>query len=288
MSLTGAARLAGIIGWPVAQSLSPRLHGYWLNELAIDGAYVPLAVQPEDFSTVVVGLRKAGFSGVNVTVPHKEAAFAMCHDFDPPAQAAGAVNLLIFHAGGRIEGRNTDAPGLTAALRAELADAALRGKAAVVLGAGGAARAAVIALEELGVGEIRIVNRSRARADQLAAALAVQVKSKIVAFDAADWPSAAREAALIVHATSAGMKGTPSLDLSLASLPKEAVICDVVYNPLETPLLARAGRAGFKTIDGLGMLMHQAVPAFGAFYGQEPKVTPGLRNVLQEALRSGK
>jgi shikimate dehydrogenase len=288
MSLTGSTKLAGIIGWPVAQSLSPRLHGYWLHELAIDGAFVPLAVRPEDFSTVVVGLQKAGFSGVSVTVPHKEAAFALCHDCDPPAQAAGAVNLLILHAGGRIEGRNTDAPGLAAALRGELADATLRGKQAVVLGAGGAARAAVVALEELGVGEIRIVNRSRARADQLAAALVPRVTSKIVVFDAVDWPSAAREAALIVHATSAGMKGAASLDVSLDSVPRTSVICDVVYNPLETPLLARARRAGFKTIDGLGMLMHQAVPAFGAFYGQEPKVTPGLRTFLQEALRSGK
>jgi shikimate dehydrogenase len=168
MNLTGAARLAGIIGWPVAQSLSPRLHGYWLNELAIDGAYVPLAVRPEDFSTVVVGIRKAGFAGVNVTVPHKESAFALCHDCDSAARAAGAVNLLVFHGDGRIEGRNTDAPGLAGSLRAELGGDAVSGKPAVILGAGGAARAAVVALQEMGAGEIRIVNRSRGRADRLA------------------------------------------------------------------------------------------------------------------------
>lgn len=286
MNLTGAARLAGIIGWPVAQSLSPRLHGYWLNELAIDGAYVPLAVRPEDFSTVVVGIRKAGFAGVNVTVPHKESAFALCHDCDSAARAAGAVNLLIFHGDGRIEGRNTDAPGLAGSLRAELGGDAVSGKPAVILGAGGAARAAVVALQEMGAGEIRIVNRSRGRADRLAHEVAP--KSNIAVFDSEDWPRAAAGVALVVQATSAGMKGAPSLEISLEPLPKSAVICDIVYNPLETPLLMRAKKAGFKTIDGLGMLMHQAAPAFAAFYGQEPKVTPGLRKALQEALSSGK
>ena len=285
MSFTGAARLAGIIGWPVAQSLSPRLHTYWLNELGIDGCYVPLAVRPEDFSTVVLGLQKAGFAGVNVTVPHKEAAFALCHDLDPAALAAGAVNLLIFHGNGRIEGRNSDAPGLAASLRAELGNKALSGKPAVILGAGGAARAAVIALTALGAGEIRIVNRNRDRADRLAADFAP--KANIVVFDAQDWPRAATGAALVIHATSAGMKGAPALEISLAALPKAAVICDIVYNPLETRLLARAKKAGLKTVDGLGMLMHQAVPAFNAFYGREPKVTPSLRKALQEALSSG-
>jgi shikimate dehydrogenase len=286
MNLTGAARLAGIVGWPVAQSLSPRLHGYWLDELAIDGAYVPLAVRPEDFSTVVVGIRKAGFAGVNVTVPHKESAFALCHDCDSAARAAGAVNLLVFHGGGRIEGRNTDAPGLAGSLRAELGGDAVSGKPAVILGAGGAARAAVVALQDMGAGEIRIVNRSRGRADRLAHEVAP--KSNIAVFDSTDWPRAAAGVALVVHATSAGMKGAPSLEISLEPLPKSAAICDIVYNPLETPLLTRAKTAGFKTIDGLGMLMHQAVPAFAAFYGQEPKVTPGLRKALQEALSSGK
>jgi len=285
MNHTGAAKLAGIIGWPVAQSLSPRLHGYWLNELAIDGAYVPLAVRREDFSTVVVGLRKVGFFGVNVTVPHKEAAFALCHESDCAGQAAGAVNLLIFHGDGRIEGRNTDAPGLATSLRAELGSNALGGKPAVVLGAGGAARAAVVALQELGASEIRIVNRSRGRADRLAQDFGSRLN--IAVFDFDDWPRAAAGVDLIVQATSAGMKGAPSLEISLDPLPKTAVICEIVYNPLETPLLVRAKTAGFKTIDGLGMLMHQAVPAFAAFYGQEPKVTPGLRKAMQEALGGG-
>ncbi len=286
MSLSGTAKLAGIIGWPVAQAFSPRLHGYWLNEMGIDGALVPLPVRPEDFSIVIRGLMKAGFKGVSVTIPHKEAAFAICHETDLAARVAGAVNLLIFRDNGRIEGRNTDASGLAAALRENLDAGALKGKAVVILGAGGAARAAVVALHDIGAGEIRIVNRSRGRADQLAAALSPHVKPSLVVFD--DWSKAAQGAALVVHSTSAGMKGAPSLDIAFDALPKDAVICDIVYNPLETPLLKRARAAGYKTIDGLGMLMHQGVPAFEAFFGVTPKVTPSLRKNLEEALNSGK
>lgn len=286
MSLTGAARIAGIMGWPVAQAFSPRLHGFWLEEMGIDGALVPLAVRPEDFSTVVRGLMKAGFKGSSVTIPHKEAAFAICHDCDLAARAAGAVNLLIFHDDGRIEGRNTDATGLAASLRENLGADVVRGKTAVLLGAGGAARAAVVALHDLGASEVRILNRSRGRADQLAAALGPQVRPKLTVYDDKDWPRAASSAALVVHTTSAGMKGAPSLDIDLAALPKGAAICDIVYNPLETPLLKRARDAGLRTVDGLGMLMHQGVPAFQAFFGVEPKVTPALRRHLEDALRA--
>ena len=285
MSLTGAARIAGIMGWPVSQAFSPRLHGFWLEEMGIDGALVPLAVKPEDFSDVVRGLVKAGFRGSSVTIPHKEAAFALVHDCDLAARAAGAVNLLVFHENGRIEGRNTDATGLAASLRGELGPDCVRGKPAVLLGAGGAARAAVVALHDLGAGEVRILNRTQPRAEQLAAALAGQVTPKLVVHDDADWANAARDAALVIHTTSAGMKGAPSLDLDLSVLPKDAAVCDIVYNPLETPLLAQARAAGLKTVDGLGMLMHQGVPAFHAFFGVEPRVTPALRRHLEEALR---
>lgn len=288
MNPSGAAKCAGIIGWPVSQSLSPRLHGFWLNELAIDGIYVPLAVRPEDFSCVIGALMKTAFQGVNVTIPHKEAAFAICHDCDLAARIAGAVNLLLFHEDGRIEGRNTDAAGLAASLREHLGKDALTAKPAVILGAGGAARAVAVALHELGAGEIRIVNRSRARAEQMAAALAPHIAPKLRVFDSADWPKAAQGAALTVHATSAGMKGAPALDLALDALPKGAWICDIVYNPLETKLLKHAKEAGLRTIDGLGMLMHQGVPAFRAFYGAEAEVTPALRQHLEEALGRGK
>jgi shikimate dehydrogenase len=287
MSSSGATKLAGIVGWPVSQSLSPRLHGYWLNELGSDALYVPLPVRPEDFSSVIGALMKAGFQGVNVTTPHKEAAFAICHDCDLPARIAGAANLLLFHDDSRIEGRNTDAAGLAASLREHLGNDA-RGKPAVILGAGGAARAVAVALRDLGASEIRIVNRSRARAEQMAGALSPHIAPKIHVFDKGDWQKAAQGAALTVHATSAGMKGAPALDLALDALPKGAWICDIVYNPLETALLKRAKEVGLRTIDGLGMLMHQGVPAFRAFYGAEAKVTPALRQHLEEALGSGK
>jgi len=285
MRLSGAARLAGVIGWPVAQALSPRLHGYWLEELGIDGALVPLAVRAEDFSRVIDALMLAGFKGVSVTIPHKQAAFALCHDCDRAAQAAGAVNLLIFHDGGRIEGRNTDASGLAASLRESLGADALRGKTAVILGAGGAARAAVVGLDAMGTTTLHIVNRSRARADELAASLASQIRAKIVVFDRKDWSKAAKDAALVLNTTSAGMAHTPSLDIALDPLPKATVICDIVYNPLETELLKRARAARLTTLDGLGMLMHQGVPAFEAFFGATPKVSPALRRCLEEALR---
>src|SRR6185312_5114810 len=191
MSLTGAARIAGIMGWPVSQAFSPRLHGFWLNEMGIDGALVPLAVEPEDFSTVVRGLMKAGFKGSSVTIPHKEAAFALAHEVDLAARAAGAVNLLIFHDDGRIEGRNTDATGLAASLRENLGADFVRGKPAVLLGAGGAARAGVVALHDLGASEIRILNRTKSRAEQLVATLAKEVKPRLVVFDDGDWIKAA-------------------------------------------------------------------------------------------------
>lgn len=286
MNLTGAAKIAGIVGWPVDQALSPRLHGFWLEAMGIDGALVPLPVKPEDFSTVVVrGLMRAGFRGVSVTIPHKEAAFAIAHDHDLAAHTAGAVNLLIFHDSGRIEGRNTDATGLAASLREELGTDGVRGKPVVILGAGGAARAAAVAAHDLGTSEVRLINRTRYRADQLAGHLSPHLTPTLVVHE--DWAQAASGAALVIHTTSAGMKGAHSLDLDLTKLPDNAALCDIVYNPLETPLLKRARDRGLKTIDGLGMLMHQAVPAFEAFFGATPRVTPALRAHLEEALRGG-
>jgi shikimate dehydrogenase len=286
MSLTGAARIAGIMGWPVSQAFSPRLHGFWLNEMGIDGALVPLAVKPEDFSTVVRGLMKAGFKGASVTIPHKEAAFAICHSVDLAARAAGAVNLLVFHDDGRIEGCNTDATGLAMSLRVDLGADCVRGKVVVVLGAGGAARAAVVAAHDLGATEVRVLNRTKHRADALAAELARQVSTTLTVLPDSEWATAAKDAALVIHTTSAGMKGAPSLDIDLGALPKTAAVCDIVYNPLETPLLERANALGLKTVDGLGMLMHQGVPAFAAFFGTAPKVTPALRAHLEEALHA--
>jgi shikimate dehydrogenase len=285
MTLTGKGRIAGIVGWPVRHSVSPVLHGHWLAEHGIDGAMVPLAVKAEDFALVIDAIRRAGFRGVNVTVPHKEAAFALAHDCDAAAKSAGAANLLVFH-DGRIEGRNTDALGLAASLRENIGE--LNGKGVVLLGAGGAARGAVLALAGLGAAAIHILNRDAGRAKNLAAALAPMTQAKLLPGGLGDWSAAAADAALLVNSTSAGMAGHPPLEIDLVPLPKTAAVCDIVYNPLETDLLKRAATRGHKTIDGLGMLMHQAVPSFEAFFGVKPEVTPASRAALVGALGAPK
>ena len=286
MSISGKAKLAGVVGWPIVHSLSPRLHSYWLDAHGVDGAYVPLAVPREDFARVIESLRIAGFAGVNVTVPHKESAFAIAHELDDAAQAAGAVNVLLF-GGGKITGRNTDAAGLAASLSEALVKNALSGKDAVLLGTGGAARAAILALAELGVREIRIVGRNHGRGEVLAGEFSARVKTPLRAMAWHDWAKAADGAGVLVNATSAGMSGKEALELPLDPLPVNAVVTDLVYNPLETDLLQRAQARGNRIVDGLGMLMHQAVPAFEAFYGERPQVTPALRTELKKALRHG-
>lgn len=280
MTLSGKAKLAGVVGWPVSHSLSPRLHGHWLAEHRIDGAYVPLPLARERLAEGLAALAMLGFSGVNLTVPHKEAAFALAHEVDAPARAAGAVNLLIFQEG-RFVGRNTDSAGLAASLVESLGADALRGKPVTMLGAGGAARAAVLALDQLGAGEVRVVNRDRHRAETLIRALTGFVAAKL---NLAIWPDAGAGAALLINTTSAGMQGNSPLDISLDPLPTNAAVCDIVYNPLETALLRMARARGHRTVDGLGMLMHQAVPSFAALFGVTPRVTPVLRNLLEQAL----
>jgi shikimate dehydrogenase len=250
--------------------------------LDIDGAMVPLAARTEDFAAVIEGVRRAGFRGVNVTVPHKEAAFALAHTVDAPAQATGAANLLIFSEEG-ILGRNTDALGLAESLRETIG--ALEGKSVVLLGAGGAARGAILALEMLGARHIHLLNRDVHRARTLATSLSKQVRGAVEPGGLDDWKNVAGAASLMVNSTSAGMGNTLPLDLDLSVLPKSAAVCDIVYNPLETRLLKDAAARGHQTIDGLGMLMHQAVPSFEAFFGVRPTVTPGLRTVLEKVLR---
>jgi shikimate dehydrogenase len=283
MTVTGKGRVAGIVGWPVTHSLSPLLHGYWLAELGIDGVMVPLAVRASDFSTAIEGLRAAGFRGVNVTVPHKQAAFAIAHDCDAAARAAGAANLLIFGEDARISARNTDADGLAASLREKIG--VLNGKTAVLVGTGGAARGAVLALDMLGAGTIHILGRDGARATALADALGTGVRAALKPAELAAWPQAAPGAALLVNATSAGMTGHAPLAQDLAPLPGTAAVCDIVYNPLQTPLLREAKARGHVTVDGLGMLMHQAVPSFEAFFGVRPRVSDDLRAMLTGVLR---
>jgi shikimate dehydrogenase len=276
-----SARLAGVIGWPVAQSSSPRLHSYWLNEHGIDGAYVALPVKPEDFGRIVEALPLMGFAGANVTVPHKEAAFALAATLDADAKATGAVNTLVF-SDGAVHGYNTDVQGFAASVAESFgADAARKGPA-VVLGAGGAARAIVIALTRSGAPEIRLVNRTKARAEALARELRQHAPIAVANWGA--WTDVFSGATLLVNATSLGMIGKAPLEISLDALPKTAAVADIVYNPLETELLKAAKSRGHRTMDGLGMLMHQAVAGFARWFGVTPKVTPGLRDTLVKAL----
>jgi len=287
MTISGRARLGGVIGDPVAQSLSPLLHAHWLSAYHVDGAYVPLHVVRESFAAAIGGLRAAGFAGVNVTVPHKEAAFAVAHRLDAAALATGAANLLIFRRD-RIEGRNTDAAGLSASLEDGLGKNALRQKIVAVFGAGGAARAAIFALNNLGVSEIRLFARNPQRGEALVRERKAASAAVLRNFAWQDWPGSTAGVALLLNATSAGMMGKQALDQSLECLPWDAAVCDLVYNPLETPLLAQARARGHAAIDGLGMLMHQAAPSFEALYGIAPRVTPDLRRTLEEALRHGR
>jgi shikimate dehydrogenase len=273
VTISGRARLAGVMGWPVMHSLSPRLHNYWLERYAIDGAYVPLPAAPENFTACLRALGRLGFAGVNVTVPHKAAALAACDALDDGARRVGAVNMVTFGANGALAGRNTDAYGFLENLRETRPGWTARGARAVVLGAGGGARAVVAALTEAGANEVVVVNRTRARADALAAALGPPAR-------VAEWGDRAKALAgadLLVNTTQLGMEGQPPLELDLGALPRAALVNDIVYAPLETPLLAAAARRGNPTVDGLGMLLHQARPAFAAWFGRDPEVTADLR-----------
>ncbi|RJF89659.1 shikimate dehydrogenase [Oleomonas cavernae] len=273
MTISGKAKLAGVMGWPVGHSRSPRLHGYWLEQHGIDGAYVPLAVRPDDLAAALRALPKLGFRGCNLTVPHKEAALAVVDRVDAAARRIGAMNTVVVEADGTLSGSNTDAPGFIANLRQGAPGLDLAGKTAVVIGAGGAARAVVVGLIDAGVAGIRLANRSAERTQALVEAFAPVVGA--VAWDAR--AQALAGADLLVNTTSLGMVGEPALDLPLDALPATATVTDIVYAPLETALLAAARARGNVAVDGLGMLLHQAVPGFAAWFGTTPTVTAELR-----------
>ena len=277
MILSGKAKLAGVIGWPVGHSRSPRLHGYWLEQLGIDGTYVPLPVRPEDFAHVLRALPRMGFAGANVTVPHKEQALALADEVEPQARRIGAVNTLVVREDGSILGLNTDAFGFLQNLLATYPGRDFLTRPAVVLGAGGAARAVVAALADAGVPEIRLVNRNLERADRLAADLGGPVR--VQGWDRLDLTGAG----LLVNTTSLGMSGQPPLSIDLSALPVDALVNDIVYAPLMTDLLLRARARGNPVVDGLGMLLWQAVRGFSLWFGQQPQVTPALRDFVLES-----
>ncbi len=297
MSAPGRRPRAFVAGWPIAHSRSPLIHGYWLRSLGLAGSYERVAVAPADFAAFAAGLRDAGWAGGNVTIPHKEAAAKVCDELTPAARRLGAVNTLWLE-GGRLRGDNTDGTGFLGALDQEVPCWDERRDMALVLGAGGAARAIVDALLARGFARVCVANRSVARAEALSQLFeavqveAVQVEARQVEavqveagrVEALDLPGAERVAAsadILVNTTPAGMAGQPALAFDLARLPPHAVVDDIVYVPRETPLLRAAAARGLRTVGGLGMLLHQAVPGFERWFGRRPAVTPDLRAALE-------
>lgn len=268
---------ACVIGWPISHTLSPAIHGYWLQSYGVTGEYGKAAVEPKDFESFVKSLAANGFCGANVTVPHKLEAHRLCDRRDEAAEAIGAVNTLWIDCG-KLVGSNTDAFGFLANLD-NAAPGWDRGGPAVVIGAGGAARAVVFALGERGFEDIRIVNRTKPRAEALAAAF-----PSASAYGAGEMDRALSGAAFIVNASALGMKGAPPLAVDLSKAAANATVCDIVYAPLETELLAEARRRGLRAVDGLGMLLYQAVPGFEVWFGVRPDVTPGLRKAVLDAI----
>lgn len=265
------------MGWPITHSRSPQLHAYWLEKYGIDGVVVPLSVPPERLVEAVSGLAALGFRGFNVTIPHKETIIPLLDTVTPVAERIGAVNTVTVGEDGHLEGTNTDAFGFMAHLEASVPDLALAGLPVVIFGAGGASRAVVAALLEAGVSEIRLLNRTMERAQAVAAHFA---DSRITV---ADWDTreyALDGVALLVNTTALGMTGKPALEINLWDLPEAAIVYDLVYAPLITPLLDAARRKGCRAVDGLGMLLHQARPGFKAWFGRDPEVDESMRQIL--------
>jgi len=272
--------LAGVMGWPISHSRSPKIHNHWMALHGIEGAYVPLAVEPGRLEAALRALPALGFAGCNLTIPHKEAALNFLDHVDPAAARIGAVNCVVVGKDGELIGRNYDGFGFTASLREAAPDWEAAHGACVVIGAGGGARAIVSGLIEAGAQEIRLFNRTIERAQKLAADFGAPVS----AYPWRERHGALAGAGLLVNTTSQGMIGQQPLDLSLAKLPGAALVADIVYAPLETPLLADARRMGATPVDGLGMLLHQARPAFRDWSGVMPEVTPALRALIAATL----
>lgn len=280
--ISGQAKIAGVMGWPIAHSLSPRLHGFWLDHHGVDGAYIPIPVSPDDIETVIKTLPKLGFRGANVTVPHKIAAFNVADELSPAAQAIGAVNTLVSREDGSIFGDNTDGYGFIANLRAGAPTWNPSAGPALVLGAGGAARAVVWSLLDAGVPNVVLTNRTQEKADIIANDMSGNVT--VLPWDQRE--GAVTNTGLIVNTTSLGMAGKPALELNITNAKASTVVTDIVYVPLQTPLLRDAAAVGCRVVDGLGMLLHQAVPGFEAWFGVRPDVTPALRDHVLSGLKT--
>lgn len=285
-SITGKAKIAGVMGFPVAHSRSPLLHNYWLRRYQIDGAYVPMAVDPLGLPSALRSLAPLGFAGCNITVPHKENAIQLVDTVDELAKKVGAINTVVVGEKGSLAGSNTDVYGFTANLEGA-GKAWQKKKPALVVGAGGASRAVIIALSEAGCGEIRLTNRTNDRAITLYREMQPHVK-KITPVAWQDRDDAMKDCALLVNTTTQGMQGQPALDVDLRALDDNALVTDLVYTPLHTPLLLEAKRRGHAIMDGLGMLLHQAVPGFEAWYGVKPVVDDTARLLLMTDIMNAK
>lgn len=271
--------LAAVIGWPISHSRSPMLHGYWLRKYGIAGHYIPIGLRAQDFEAGIRSLPKLGFRGANITIPYKETVLHMANSVSDRAALIGAANTITFRGDGEIHADNTDGYGFIENLRQAQPDWDPRSGPALVLGAGGASKAVVSSLLSAGVPELRIANRTRQRSQNLADTYGAKVT--VVDWNAAS--QAVEGAMTIVNTTSLGMQGQPPLNVSLAGAPGAALVTDIVYAPLITPFLAQAQERGLRTVDGLGMLLHQAVPGFQAWFGQRPEVTEDLRQYVLSA-----
>ncbi len=280
MGSSNAFILAGVMGWPVAHSRSPAIHNHWVQHYGLHGSYVLLPVNPVHLPDAMRGLRALGFAGCNVTIPHKVAAMQLVDRVDATARKMGAINTIVVEKDGSLSGTNNDGRGYLQSLLDAQPDWRADAGPATVLGAGGGARAVVVSLAESGAKDIRICNRSFDKAQALAEELGAPVR-------AVPWEQrhdALADAALLVNTTNQGMVGQPALDITLDQLPVRALVSDLVYVPLETPLLAAARERGNRTVGGLGMLLNQARPAFHAWFGVLPEVTPELRRLVETSL----
>ncbi len=273
-------RLAGVMGYPVMHSRSPMLHNYWMDEHGVSGHYMPLSVQPANLAQALRALPALGFSGVNLTIPHKETALKIVDRVDELALRIGAVNCVAVSPEGKLEGYNYDAFGFIASVREADPHWQARNGPVAILGSGGAARAIIAGLLAEGAQDILVVNRTQERANLLARDMGTAVRT-------APWEHRSEllaGMAMVVNTTSMGMQGQPELTLDLSRLPANAIVCDIVYVPLQTTLLKRAAELGHQTVDGLGMLLHQARPAFARWFGVMPDVTPALRQKIEATL----
>ena len=268
--------LAGVIGSPIAHSKSPKLHGYWLNRYEIAGHYIPMEIAPDNLEEVLRALPKAGFVGLNVTIPHKERVLAIADQVTDRAALMGAANTLVFGKDGKIHADNTDGYGFLENLRQGASGWSADSGPAAVIGAGGAARAIVSALIDAGAPEIRLSNRTKTRAEALRQEFGV----KVTVYDWVQAGNMMEGAATIVNTSSLGMTGKPEMRIPLDGLSSDAVVTDLVYSPLETKLLAEAKNAGCTTVDGLGMLLYQAAPGFERWFGVRPDVDEALRQAV--------